>query len=214
MKCGIIYDNSKDLWHSLKNLESVDSLSQRDFIFFPFNSGYGKQTTYYSHYKLAKEVLALKPDYLFFNAERPHPTTILNFLNILDSNYKPQTGIRLFGNFQESLEDWLQANNTLKRLSIFLSSPSESQTNFIKQFLNTTSIVHTFPHPVKKMSFNLQKRNQARAKLKLSAETIFLYSGRLTLQKNIHYIFEFIAQLKKINHPLIKNGYKYNSRSS
>lgn len=208
MKCGIIFNKTGDLWPSLKNHQSPEELDSELFSYFPFTAPYGNQTTYYSFYKLAQSILKEKPSHLFFNSERPHPSVILSFLAMLDPHYLPEVGIRVFGNFQESLGEWFRNEKWVNRLKISFYSPSQAQSRLVSHFLNSTDIITTLPHPVKLMKRDFTLRQETRAKFNINNEVIFLYSGRLSMQKNVHYIFSLIKELNDIHAPILKNGFK------
>lgn len=154
-----------------------------------------------NEYSLSKKLSthqAYKKKTLLFTEIRPHPSTILQTLE----NQQAENFIfHTYGNFVVTIEKWLSIKELLQNKKVLFLAASERQRNLVASFLKNKDSVQESPLPFPSASwiFCAQKREEYRKSLNISPEdTVFVYSGRISLQKNIHLLLQFLNKsLKK-----------------
>jgi glycosyltransferase involved in cell wall biosynthesis len=207
MKLAFLYSFEQSSWKSCqtitKNLlttyKSIDSSNKLQH--FNLND----HTSTFEMLKNAKEIVDSLPDVVVVLDHKPHPHKMLHILHEVYAEKKikklPQIIIHVFGDFTLYSKDWLAIEKKLKNFQVKLVCASDSQTDLVGKFLkNKKSGLYKCPFPVdaKDFSFDQDLRDKYRKMLGLgSNQTLYIYTGRLSMQKKIlELMTDFAAYLK------------------
>lgn len=206
MKLAFLYSFEQSTWKSCqtitKNLKATYSLigpnQSKDFDL-------NDKTTSFEMLQSALEIVTYAPESIVILDHKPHPHKIISFIHkaYIEKKIKklPQIIIHVFGDFTLYSAEWMKIEKTLKNFSVKLVCASDSQKDLVSKFLkNKKSGIYKCPFPVdpKEFFFDQSARDKARKALKLTNDqVIYVYTGRLSLQKKIiDLIIDFSAYLK------------------
>lgn len=148
----------------------------------------GKDTTY-SHWRVASDVRAWGAEKLIFIDHAPCPANFINILHSLDPYYRPNLIVHVYGDFILKANDWIAAEAPLAELSIHWICASKKQAALLKKFVSEeNSKIDICPFPVSTKEYYFEKNLRVNFRKKLALvedDQVFLYTGRLSLQKNI-----------------------------
>ena len=138
--------------------------------------------------QLQKEGLS----HLCFIDHLPHPLPLLHALDTVFDNSKgprPQLVFHLFGDFTLYSEKWWNSLDFLKKFPCKFLVPSQRQKDLIETFIHDSAQrVFKLPFPLHKETyfFNPSLRENMREEMGIDQKTtVFIYSGRLSLQKRV-----------------------------
>ncbi|TDP54191.1 glycosyltransferase involved in cell wall biosynthesis [Bacteriovorax stolpii] len=160
-----------------------------------------------SAYKHALKIKEINPQGLIWVDHEPCSALLLNALNSVLSdkpyNDKPKFFIHLFGDFVLQCRQWETTLKSLNEFPVHFLVASDAQKLLVdKMFISTKNITTVIPFPVEKSVFNAsafsQQRNLMREKFKLKDEVVLLYTGRMSLQKNIDSLVNTFTKVKNL----------------
>lgn len=162
---------------------------------------------------LAQRIVEERPEIISFIDHRPHPYDLLQYLIPfwLKTNAPlPQIIFHIYGDFTLNYHKWANLAHLLKGIKVKFCVASSSQQKLISKL--TTQDIHIIPFSVNSSEFfydeNLRKKT--RDELKIKDEKLFIFTGRLSYQKNIHLLVkEFLSYLdhQKTNDKLLIFGH-------
>jgi glycosyltransferase involved in cell wall biosynthesis len=147
-------------------------------------------------FKCAQEILNKRPAEIVFIDHRPHPAGIISRFEKLDPGYRPVLTFHIFGDFVLESSHWYEINSILKNYRVNFVCASAKQKELIDTFLNQDQCTSIAPFPVQKNVFyyDKQERDKVRDSLGLKpSDFLFLYTGRISLQKNVLELIRAIA---------------------
>jgi len=164
--------------------------------------------------ELVKKLYEDKTEVLSFIDHDLTPLKILKVVSELYKDWRPKIIFHIFGDFTLYSPAWSENNELLKEFPVTFVSSSSKQALLLSSFLNednkTSSQKLSFPVETNKFKFDPSIRKETRTKLEIKEdETIYLYTGRLSLQKNIVEMVNLFAksiQLGKDNCRLLIAG--------
>ena len=177
-----------------KSCQSITANLLRSYLLaFPKKTVIGhlsRKENGYEAFKLAQTIMRSRVKNLVFVDHQIFPHQILYWLKQLDSNFNHYVvHLHVFGDFPLFAGQWLKAEACLKELEVKLICASDKQVKLIKKFLlDSDNSVFKIPFPVdpEHYYFEKEKRSKARQKAEIKEnETVFLYSGRISLLKNV-----------------------------
>ena len=116
----------------------------------------------------------------------------------------------VFGSFTFHALEWKACEDHLKERNILWVAASERQAKQLEVFLGPGARVFHSPYPIDTAfySYNPSLRNSVRSKYNWSPhDRVFLYSGRLSLQKNVSFLLnELVPWLENSNARLCLAG--------
>jgi len=139
---------------------------------------------------IAKQILNAKPTRLIFLDHMPHPQKLLEALWTMQKPEQlPPVDFHIYGDFTLYINQWWTIEKMLKRMRVHFYCASHRQEALVASFLNQATTLTTrcpFPVDSQQYFFSAELRKKIRKELGISAdEKIVLYTGRLSLQKNI-----------------------------
>ena len=160
----------------------------------------------YDAYKLASKIKDEIFDLIIWLDHQPNPSKFLMALHrefaVEVFRAKPKLVIHLFGDFVLDCRKWNDCQEALKNLPVHFHVASNKQKQLVDSlFLAESDNVSVCPFPVDETLFNFNdfdlKRKKLRQELKIDRdEKLFVYSGRISFQKNIDVlikIFDLIS---------------------
>lgn len=218
MKLFIVKAESDSTWLSCKTIsknlrKAYEALpSEYQIRFFSFNSQLTPESAEEfeeSLSSLAKAIREERPDRLVFIDHFPLPPQFLQQLLIyLKSREIPQILIHVYGDFTYFSKEWVKFFKVSAELKILFAVASDAQKRLLSGFLpnKAPEIVRCFfPLDSEDYFYDEKTREEERAFHQIdSNEKVFIYTGRISLQKNVEALLkEFISLAKK--HPETKS---------
>jgi glycosyltransferase involved in cell wall biosynthesis len=151
---------------------------------------FGRRSTPMETLHAAQKIAAYSPSHLIFVDHERHPHDLLVALHMFYKLRKfPQLIFHVYGDFTLFTQNWLKSESLLKQKEIKFISASPRQKaligSFVKKPDQLTDVCH-FPVSSEEFSFISVLRRQAREKYKIDkSEFTLIYTGRISLQKNI-----------------------------
>ncbi|MCK5883676.1 MAG: glycosyltransferase family 4 protein [Bacteriovoracaceae bacterium] len=141
----------------------------------------------YEVYKATKQLAEFAPEKIIFTEHRPHPQIVIDFFY---KNFKgqalPELIFHVFGDFTLYSTEWAKLEKTLESFRVKFLCASDAQVELVSSFIvSAEQFVFKCPFPVDTSSFyfDFKRRNDTRKKMNLSDSSVFLYTGRVSLQK-------------------------------
>ncbi|MCB0368521.1 MAG: glycosyltransferase [Bdellovibrionales bacterium] len=195
IKVAIVCKTGASTWLSCQvisaNLiQAYSKIDDIDLTFVEDRSSSGA----YGGILTAEELVSGNFEKIVFIEHTPHPIEILKGLYHLSKTYKPELYFHVYGDFTLNLDKWVIVESILKNYNTCFICASDKHSGLITKFINSqNSLVKTIPFPVNESLFYYSEelRHQYRQSMSWSEdEFVILYSGRLSLQKNILYLIE------------------------
>lgn len=137
---------------------------------------------------LAQEIALDKPEKIILLDYLPSPGKIITAITMAYRDQPiPPIVCHLYGDFILRIGDWRDLVEK-KLLNIKLLCASRAQAGLVqKVFGHDQNLISVFPFPVEKNLFNFSPstRDQERKRLGIENNFVFLYAGRLSVQKNV-----------------------------
>jgi glycosyltransferase involved in cell wall biosynthesis len=213
MKLLIVRSAESSTWGSCKvispNLQETYKLLESNFtiIWFDIPVKYIQHEINSSSSHIIDLSLKIKkemPDQVIFIDHLPNPAEILSKLSlIIELDQLPPLVFHIYGDFTYFSKDWLAIGPKLINHPVKFLTASNSQKNLLSYFCeDSTSIEHfCFPVDSKKYFYDPRARSKLRNDLRLGEQDIvILYSGRISLQKNVDILLkEYLKLIKNSN---------------
>lgn len=133
-----------------------------------------------------------------------HQPTPIGFIDHLKKRFpdcfkRLEFTIHVFGDFPLFLPEWRTVFDLLENKPVKFVTASEKQKKFIEKFINQKDSISVCPFPVdsEKFFYDPEKRIQTRADYGVENSFVYLYTGRLTLQKNITSLIKNFCECLK-----------------
>ena len=153
--------------------------------------------------QLLQCILKSKPDRLVFVDHLPPPPKVLAYLSLLTNLKKlPPIVFHIYGDFTYFAREWSYLNEILIGHPVTFIVASTSQKKLVNTFLgqptNESVFKLCFPVNEKEYYFDNKERHKLRAEHGLPEDDrVILYSGRVSLQKNVDVLIKEFLKLKK-----------------
>lgn len=194
---GLLSSHDKSPWVSCQtiteNLVEAYKLLPHQLSFLEFNSNQDDIDLW----KLAREIHQAKLDQISFVSHKPHPYKLIKILDQISEGHLPEMVFHVFGDFPLDAALWLKLQPILQKTKVKFLCASDKEVNFVRQFIaGGEVIVDKLPFPVNSEFFKFDPalRSSVRIKNELSDEVVFLYTGRLSRQKNIIPLVTIFSQ--------------------
>ncbi|MFM6929784.1 MAG: glycosyltransferase family 4 protein [Bdellovibrio sp.] len=138
--------------------------------------------------QLTQTLKNFNPEILSFIDHKPHPGSFLTALNEFCPDWRPELYFHAFGDFTLQVGKWLHTEDLLRKYPVHFFCASEKQTLLLKGLLSQGSadLVSTLPFPVDTADFFVETPTLVgRSNSADTRDIKFLYTGRISLQKNI-----------------------------
>jgi glycosyltransferase involved in cell wall biosynthesis len=193
-KIALVHQNQPSGWTSCRSITRGliaayrDAQPDADLRSFSLNLDLAT----YGVLRLAERILEFNPDAISFVDHAPHPAALIRALAEVHAFAKrplPKLILHVFGDFPLKPGEWLAIETILKESDVRFVCASEKQRALLESFIHADAgAIEWIPFPVYETgeSFDQDLRNQARKDLGLAPEEqVFLYAGRMSLQKNV-----------------------------
>jgi glycosyltransferase involved in cell wall biosynthesis len=153
--------------------------------------------------QLLQYILKSKPDRLVFVDHLPPPPKVLAYLSLLTNLKKlPPIIFHVYGDFTYFAREWSYLNEILIDHPVTFIVASSSQKKLVNTFLGqpeSASVAQLcFPVNEEEYYFDSKERSKFRNEHGLSEDDrVILYSGRVSLQKNVDVLIKEFLKLKK-----------------
>jgi len=158
----------------------------------------------YQAYKVIDQLKEIEPDLIVWIDHAPCPALFIKELTrFYEKKLRPSLLIHLFGDFVIDCLKWRSVEEELKGWKVHFVTASPRQQKLVGQFLLEPEQVSCVPFPVETKFFNLSdaesRRSALRKKMNVDEdEKIFLYTGRVSYQKNIELLLKSFSALEKM----------------
>ena len=204
-KIALVYRRNPSDWTSCRSI--TRNLAEAYAMAFPKAElrpvFYEAHANSFAGHKAARQIVEFAPELLAFIDHSPFPGGLLKALR--QESCRPRVVIHVFGDFMLHSCDWLGCEEVLKELNCSFVCASEKQRKLIGSLVaGGPATVSVMPFPVSVKDFypsSLEARSSFRARAGLSSgNSVFLYTGRLSLQKNVVLLIKsFGAYVKQID---------------
>ncbi len=206
-KVGIVLSSTLLEWVSCRTigsnlLKSYESCLQKNFTSFDYNKELdGKGVA-----ELAASILRKKITHLHFLDHLPHPIALITeLLKQAPPEEMPAFCFHVYGDFTFYAPEWWVLSHLLRKCKAQYLCASERQIKLVQKLINVpkeTISLCPFPVDTNYYQYDPAHRAQGREKFKLKDdEIVVLYTGRLSMQKNVELAiqetFSFFAKKKK-----------------
>lgn len=155
---------------------------------------------------LCNDFSSFLPDVFAVATFQPHPLLYLKHLSKIPSFKKVKILFHLCGDFSLFTELWKMTEVYLKGHQIHWVVASSAQKSLVDKLIKEKASVHVIPFPVNPDSFyfSQSERDETRKSFGLKKDNlVFMYSGRLSYQKNIHHLITWFSLTSPMSHLLI-----------
>lgn len=213
MKLLIIRSKEQSSWGSCKVISpNLQSLYYKlpsdhfDIIWFDLPIKYLKEEGEFVNSPLIDLSLTIKkekPDRIVFVDHHPSPAEILNNLTLIfEFEELPPILIHTYGDFTYFSDDWLKLSPKMLNHKIKFLTASEAQKKLLACFCEDQLSIEKFCFPVdsSQFFFDSNSRKDLRSQMNIGdQEVVILYSGRVSLQKNVDLLItNYLRMLKNI----------------
>lgn len=157
----------------------------------------------FQHFLTATAVNHFSPDILVFAEHFPHPAKLLTpYIRLLEGKTPPKIIIHIFGDFPLYAKAWLDLSPTLNGLSLKFVCASEAQQKLVESLTTeSTGLVDFIPFPVDTSFYCFDPRQlaTARAEFNLGEQFTFLYTGRISHQKQVIELIHNYASFAQVS---------------
>jgi glycosyltransferase involved in cell wall biosynthesis len=149
--------------------------------------------------KLCRKIAQRNPKQIIFVDNEPLPPPLLRSFAYHPelSKKKFSIAVHVYGDFTLFSKNWWKANSALKNRQVRFICASDKSRNLIGNFADLKNLeICPFPVDTKFFRFDPQARLKIRKKLGLTpSHRLIIYTGRISLQKNISLLLRQFAAL-------------------
>lgn len=159
----------------------------------------------YQAYKAAEQVKKVEAEFIIWIDHSPNPAGLIKALSkeYVDVTFeaRPKFLIHVFGDFVLDCLLWQSIRKDLQGWPVHFITASHRQQKLIERFFVNSQNVSCLPFPVDESIYNTNameiNRTLIREKFKIGPEEkIFLYTGRISYQKNIDVLLKVFNEIQ------------------
>lgn len=163
---------------------------------------YDESQSAYEVLQLAKKIKHSGFEQIVWVDHHPHPQKLVAALEkqFSKETKKPELYFHLFGDFSLFAPQWNRCSSLLESFPVRFICASTNQAKFVKSFLQDEEVlVAPFPVDESAFYFSQKERKQWRDQHNMTENSkVVLYTGRLSLQKNIVEMMRVFSRVKKL----------------
>ena len=206
-KIALVTRHSSPDWVSCRAISANLQTSYKLLPDYQFkNFFFDPQDSVYQGRRVALDIASWQADKVIFLDHDPHPGPVFKFWREETPQYRPEIIVHVYGDFSLNAGKWIDCESSLfdHQVQFFCASPKQAK--LVQRFLqysNAGELTQVVPFPVDKTTYfcDANLRSNARNKLNLNNETMFFYSGRLSLQKNIIQLLRSFELYQRVVNP-------------
>jgi len=189
VKKGIDWKSCQSISSNLvKSYESLDAYEIKHFEVPMYNEFPADLVA------TSKKICEFSPDKIVFVDHGEAPSMLLTHYLLNTSNKETEFIFHIYGDFTFFLNSWAKTFGLLKSKKVKLVCASEAQSQIVAGIMERdTDRVKTIPFSVESNDyfFSQELRDNFRTKHNLSKnDKVVVYTGRISLQKNVVYLVE------------------------
>lgn len=189
LSCQSITPNLIRAYASFRGRSRIFEISSRNFI--------------ESSVSAARDILAFDPDVIAFVEHQPHPLSALQTIKAVYGARKiPDLVFHIYGDFTLLAREWIHSSPYLRGNDCQFICASKRQRSLLGRFLQDPRSIEVLPFMVdsRKYCSSSALRARWRARLRIGKEDrLLLYTGRLSLQKNISLLISAFAEMAEVD---------------
>lgn len=146
---------------------------------------------------LAEKIIDEKPDTISFIDHRPHPLELLQYLVPMwmqKFNQLPEFIFHIYGDFTLNYGKWASLARILKGAKLKFCVASSAQKKLMQKLYEGEIFLHPFSVRTDEFYYCEKLRLEFRKELGVTEEKIFIFTGRLSYQKNIHLLVKHFLE--------------------
>ncbi len=191
-KTILIKRGSKSNWISCQSI--TNNIEEAYFLALGNNKATIKflnnEDDQYEQWKLAKEIASLNPKTIVFLDHQPHPESLLLSLEATMEKL-PHLIFHVFGDFTLQTNNWIGIERILEKTTSKIIVASPKQKGLLQNLFNgKDELITVLPFPIKTSFFNYSSAER-------NKNVTYLYSGRISTQKNILELITYFDQFNK-----------------
>ena len=203
MKIALVLSLKESEWRSCQvivpNLCRLYRASFPEAQFEDFDYSVGMSS--YEYHNSLQGLIEFAPDKIIICDHKPFQGRLIEDLMREAGADIPPMYVHLFGDFSIYAPGWLDNEDYLQQMGIKFIAASRRQKSFVEQFiLQGEGVVAVLPFPVDEEEYSFSPERRVAARKQLGWQGLegkdFLYTGRLSAQKNItpliHSFHDFI----------------------
>ncbi|OUR93621.1 hypothetical protein A9Q84_19320 [Halobacteriovorax marinus] len=185
-------------WVSCQSItKNLESLYRKSFADEVTTLEISADANKYDHWLMAKEIATLEPTHVVFIDHTPHPVDLVTSIFMQEMKVKPSFIFHIFGDFSLQSQSWLQIEEVLKDSKSIFICASDKEVLLLKNLINAKEgVIQKLPFPIDGDFFKFDEK-----KVKNNKKFKFLYTGRLSDQKNIMELIQYFNQYNKTINP-------------
>lgn len=154
-------------------------------------------------WNLASELVRAAPQVIAFSDHHPHPEPLLRALFAAwpVERTRPLLVFHLFGDFSLQIHSWLRVEPLLREFRVRFVCASERHHDLVAGLVRSARglLAHQpFPVRAERFAFDSRLRERTRARLGFADDEVWcLYSGRISLQKNVDLLAEIVSDVRR-----------------
>ncbi len=200
MKFAFVFSSEESSWVSCQVITpNLFAAYKKEFSGEEFRSfHYGECTNKYEYRKIIDQIVEYAPDKIIFLDHKPHPGEMIKDLyKKYQGESLPSLYIHIFGDFSLYTKQWHGLESYLKKFPVKFIAASHRQQRFFDQFVDEDCFSDYCHFPVDESLYRFDSNIRERARKDLGLEKydkVFLYTGRLSAQKNISQLLNCFNQ--------------------
>lgn len=206
-KISLVYSEEESSWVSCQTIvANIVQLYRETFPGVEFESfEYSADQGEYNYFCSLERLTKFSPDALVICDHKPPPDRlIMDLVDRFGVDRVPMIYCHVFGDFSLCTNNWLNIESYLKELKIKFIAASHRQQNFVRQFMKSgEDSVSYLPFPVNGETYRFSQEGRVRARKSLGwsgdAHKKFLYTGRMTAQKNVILLVKLFGEFLKLS---------------
>lgn len=139
----------------------------------------------FANYRVFSEIKDKKIDLVVFIDHKPTPLKLIQSMDKAFKDYSPQIIFHVFGDFTLFSPEWNAVSDELSRRNCHFIAASGAQRKLLSHFIPAENL-DVLPFPLASdFAYSKDLREKTRTSLGFGDEYIFIYSGRISIQKNV-----------------------------
>lgn len=204
MKLGLLYSFNDSIWFSVEKilnnlLKSYNLIySEDELVHFDYNF----DLEYTDLNELTSKIKKSGIKKLIVIDHLPHPAVLLHRLGKDYLQELDEVIFHIYGDFTLNFSEWFTMDKLLQGVNVKFLCASDKQVRLVSNFVNNKNQIFKLPFPVDEKEFHYKSKDQNfKKKYGMKDEDhLFIYVGRVSMQKRIQELVSTFMKLKSEGH--------------